>query len=103
MSRYVREITVKRKYGDDDITVVLKPMKFGDLLTLQSKGNAEGETSMLAAFTEMLPRYVISLEGAKDSAGQSISLDDLGDAYWARLIGEWMVAVVEAATVEVPT
>lgn len=102
MSRYVRNIRVEFDHGEDKIRAECKPLKFVDLLALQSKAS-EGEAAMIAEFTTMVPRYVVSLEGAVDSEGNKIELADLGDAYWVEAVAKIMVELVNATQPRNPT
>lgn len=102
MSNYAHAVTVKAVWGGDAIEVQLHPLKFVDLLAIQAKVK-DGEPAMLAAFYEMLPRYVISLTGANDAGGNAVTVENLSDAYWAGLVSQMMLALVGAATPPDPT
>lgn len=102
MSRYVRSIKVEFEHGGDHIKAELKPLKFVDLLALQTKA-PDGEPAMLAEFLSMLPRYLVSMEGAVDSEGQTVTIEDLGDAYWAEAVARIMVDLVNATQPKDPT
>lgn len=95
MSRYVKSITVNLEYGGDHIKAVLKPLRFDDLMALHA-ASKDGESGMLSAFFPMLPRYVVTIEGAVDSDGNAVEVGDLADAYWGGLVAQLMSRIIEA-------
>lgn len=102
MSRYVRNVVIEMDHDGDHVKVVVKPIKFVDLLALQNKG-PDGDVAVLAEFAKMLPRYLVSIEGATDSEGNGVKVEDLEDAFWIPVVAEVMMRMVDAATPSNPT
>lgn len=101
MSRYVKEVVVKVDHGGDSTVAVLRPLEFADLVLLRGR-TAEGNEAMLLEFLQMLPRYLVRLEGAVDSEGNAVTVDDLKSAYWAGMVSKWLMQLVSAAEVQDP-
>jgi hypothetical protein len=102
VSKYAHVVEFKTEWAGDEVTARLHPLKFSDFMVIQSKIK-DGEIAMLEAFYEMLPRYLITLVGAKDAAGAEITIDDLSNAYWTGLVTQLMVQLISAAQPSDPT
>lgn len=102
MPKYVKTITFTTKFAGDDVVATMKPLRFSDLMRLQTK-SGDGEIALLSEFLAMLPDYVQSFSGAVDAEGNPVTVADLDSAYFAGLVGDMMVALLNAATITDPT
>lgn len=102
MSNYAHKVILKTVYGGDEIEVQMRPFSFVDFMGIQSRIK-DGELAMLQEFHGMMPRYIISIAGARVDGGDEIVADDLLNAYWAGLVSQMMLALVSAASPSDPT
>jgi hypothetical protein len=103
MSGYLRSITVKTKFDGDDVTVVLAPLQMSDAVKLRSVATGDG-AAISAAFSDILSRQLVSIDGLKDAGGNAVSKDEfLGSAYFARLVTEVGSELFRHATPANPT
>jgi hypothetical protein len=107
MSRYVKQTTFRTKFDGDDVVVGLKPLEYGDLIRLEaltrdaSKKLSDGEAVQM--YADILPRYIVSVEGLTDAAGTPITMEELcRSVYFAELIAEIGNALMTAVNPENP-
>lgn len=102
MSNYARKVELRTVYGGDEIVVQMHPLRFADFNNIQAKVK-DGEMAMISEFYEMLPRYVITISGAKDAANAEVGIDDLASAYWTGLVTQMMLKLISDSQPPDPT
>lgn len=102
MSKYLSKISIVLNHGGDELSFSLKPLKMKDLLLIRELAG-DGEGKMLCAYVDMLPSYIESVTGLKDSDGNELPMEVLKDAYFLTAVAELATKHVQAATPENPT
>lgn len=95
MSGFVRDIIVKRKFQNDDVTVVLGPAKFGDMLSFGELDLSALKSSDMAPLILKMKGYVKTLDGLKANDASAVNIDEFFEvAYFIDLLtdvlGEWI-------------
>lgn len=89
MSGYVRDIIIKRQWQGDDVTIVMKPAKFVDLMGFGKFDRGTFAQEQLPAFSEKLKGYTKTLSGLKAHDASEISVDEFYEnAYFIELVTE---------------
>jgi hypothetical protein len=76
MSGYVRETKFSIEFEGDTVSGSLAPLKFPDLLRLESK-DVKNDQEAAAVLAEIAPQYVKSFVGPKDAAGVEVPLQEV--------------------------
>lgn len=97
MSKYVRNIRFETEFDGDQVVIVMKPLKFADLVLL-SASISGGETELVNEFIKLLPKYIVSIEGLTDDEGQPVTATELGDSYFAALTAQAAVKCITASS-----
>ncbi len=98
MSGYVREIVIKKTWDGDQVTIVMKPAKFGDLLTFGGTSK-DGIAQKLPDWSEKLKAYTKTLSGLKAHDASEVTVDEFYDsAYFIELVTDVLTEWLEKAT-----
>ena len=96
MSRYVAQTVKTFEFDGDTVTVVFKPLSYGDMLALRAIGH--DEVKFFAEAGRILPAVVSSLSGLRDAAGNDVTLATvIEQGYFAALVGQIIAAMVSAS------
>jgi hypothetical protein len=101
VSKYVRNIRLETEFDGDHVVIVMRPLKFADLVILSTKIQ-EGEAALINEFVGMMKKYIISIEGLNDAEGGAIGIDDLGDSYFAPVTAQAAVKCINASAPPTP-
>lgn len=117
MGGYSKHIVSKRTFDGDEITVVMKPLKFLDMLKIDGplldtseastllknttdlnerkeieQKVGDGSVKLIEVAYEILPRYVVSVEGLHAADGTKLGPDDLFESsYFTELLSKLLV------------
>jgi hypothetical protein len=87
VSEYVREIIVKRQFQGDNVTVVLKPVKFSDALKFSNLDVAKLSVAELGPMVQDMKGYITKLDGLKAHDASDVTADEMFEsAYFAELV-----------------
>lgn len=102
MSKYLSKINIRIIHFGDELSFTIKQMKMKDLLMIRELAS-EGEAKMLCAYVDILPSYIESVSGLKDSEGNDLPTEVLKDAYFLTAVAELAAKHIQAASPENPT
>jgi hypothetical protein len=107
VSKYIRSRGFTFNFDGDEVTVVLKPISFEDLMICQQVMSGEKDdryTETSKMFAALIPKYVESVSGFFDMEGQPITKEELfnGCAYFSQLIVQIGTALIGAASPQNP-
>lgn len=124
MSSYLKQIRYETKFDGDTVVAVMRPLEFADLLTIDPLLTVTSEArdrmrdavsssdlkrledevgragaAVVNKALEVLPRYIISLEGLIDNEGQPITVQEvLGSGYFVQLVSELITTLRAKST-----
>lgn len=101
MSRYVAQITFSTKFDGDDVTAVLNPLQYGDLVKidgLTAKKDKITDMEAVELYVDIVPKYLVEVKGLKDAAGNPVAKEVVGtNAYFTQLLVEFGTQLLLAA------
>jgi hypothetical protein len=96
VSGYVREIVIKRPFQDDHVTVVMKPPKFLDMLSIAEMDLKSLAPRDFAPIIEKARPYLKTLSGLKAHDASEVNADEFfGDAYFLELLTDVLMEWIE--------
>jgi hypothetical protein len=89
VSGYVREIVIKRPFQDDQVTIVMRPAKFLDLLSIAEMDIKKLAPKEFAPIIEKARPYLKTLSGLKAHDASEVTADEFFEnAYFLELLTE---------------
>ena len=102
MSGYVRDIVIKKHWQGDDVTIVMRQAKFGDLLGVTQylkDGKVQIPISEFDALLAKMKPYTKALDGLKAHDASCVTIDELYEsAYFLDLLTDVMTEWLSKAT-----
>ena len=105
MSGYQRKLTFKGTFDGDQVEVDLRPLEFGDLLTVRSARQASPGDDEITARTliELYPKYILEVRGLTSADGTAVTKEELvGSSYFGALSMTVASFLVSKASVQNP-
>jgi hypothetical protein len=95
VSSYVRDIVIKRQFQDDAVTIVMRPVKFGDALRFSEIDTGKLAPKDLLPFMNDMKGYVKTLAGLKANDASEVTTDELFEAayfldFLTGVLEEWL-------------
>jgi hypothetical protein len=99
VSKYVRDIVIKKQFEEDLVTVVLRPMKFGDALRFAELDTEKMSPKEVIPFMETMKGYVKTLSGLKTHDAADVTVDELFEStYFLDFLTDVLVEWLEKST-----
>jgi hypothetical protein len=117
VSKYLRELRITVDFEGDTVTAVMKPLRYEDFLLLQAliegtgrkpledmteeerDAQSKNDMQLVTKYAEILPRYVLRLDGMADAAGASLTIQEVCEVvYFMPLVGQLGSALIQSAT-----
>lgn len=96
MSGYVRDIVIKKRWEGDDVTVVMLPIKYGDMFAI-------GKSAPLQESFEKMKPYTKTLSGLKAHDASDVTIDEVySSAFFIDLLTEIFKEWLSKATPQNP-
>lgn len=96
MSGYVRDIVIKRPFQDDQVTVVMKPPRFLDMLSIAEMDLKHLAPKDFAPIIEKGRAYLKTLSGLKANDASEVSADEFFEnAYFLELLTDVLIEWIE--------
>ena len=103
MSEYVRDIIVKKRFQNDDVTIVLSPVKFSDALKFAGLDTKSLKAEQLVPMMGDMKGYVKTLSGLKARDASAVTIDEFFElAYFVELLTDVLSEWIERSTPENP-
>lgn len=95
MSSYVRDIVIKRQFQEDAVTIVMRPVKFGDALRFSEIDTTRLAPKDLVPFMNDMKGYVKTFSGLKANDATDVTIDELFEAayfldFLTGVLEEWL-------------
>ena len=101
MSNYLRLSVHELPFDGDTVLVTLKPLKLKHALRLGEL--SDDPRKAVEVFSDILPEYIESLKGLRDSAGNAISVKEVcEEVYFSSLLADIGRLVMRTANVKDP-
>lgn len=99
MSGYVRDIIIKKRFQSDEVTVVLKPVRFADMLKFGELDTKSLKPAELVPMLQDMKGYVQKLSGLKAHDASDVTVDEFFDsAYFIELLTDVLMEWIERGT-----
>jgi hypothetical protein len=101
VSDYVRDIVIKKKFQNDEVTVVLKPVKMADVLQIGDRDLKNATPQEITDLVVTMKGYVKTLSGLKAHDASEVTTDEFFEsAYFFELVtevlGDWIERALPA-------
>jgi hypothetical protein len=82
VSGYLKTVVWKGEFDGDNVTVVMKPLELAESLKFKGMGKDTPMTEFMPLVQEILPKYVISIEGLVDAGNSPVSKEEMLNAMY---------------------
>jgi hypothetical protein len=95
VSGYVRDIVIKRQFQEDAVTIVMRPVKFGDALKFSEIETGKLSPKDMAPFLLDMKSYVKTLSGLKAHDASDVTVEELFESayfleFLTEVLEEWL-------------
>jgi hypothetical protein len=100
VSGYVRDVVIKRTFQDDQVTIVMRPAKFSDLMKVADLRLDKKELSPKEVYPviEVARPYLKTLSGLKANDASEVTADEFFEnAYFMELLTEVLIEWIDKA------